>query len=375
MSTFPGALDYVAAPMPLVGMTADALDSLFCNTSEQPKEVDHAPCEMPAARNAENRVHELWQRLPSQTRRELVFRQSLSEDEGEGYWEFQRLSHDVTISWTKAVYKQDTWISIPGPSAAFKIRLVLSGELSHPDSKLQMSGPTSMLSVYPVHTNNGYFVRGGIDTEFIVLHCRPMLLTKYLDVLAEDLPAPFNGLTRPNGRPFTQLMSPLPNLQNTIRDLFKCRFRYSPLIQPFYLEAKVQEILCSALQDMVDQRAGPRVRTGPRAPDVRRVHEAQRILMQELASPPQISKLARRVGISQTKLKADFKAVAGETIYAFVKRSRMEKAAQLLLEGAMSVSEVAYVVGYEYAANFTSVFREHFGMSPRQWLPLHNDRF
>jgi AraC-like DNA-binding protein len=361
--------------MPLVGMTAEALDSLFYKTSARPLEVDRVSREMPAARSAENRAHQLWQTLPSHSRCKLVFRQSLSEEEGEGYWEFQRLSNDVVISWTKAVYKRDTWINIPGPSAAFKIRLVLSGELSHPDSKLHMRGPTSMLSVYPAHTNNGYILRGGIDTEFIVLHCRPLLLTKYLDVLTEDLPAPFEGLTRSNGRPVTQFMSPLPNLQYMIRDLFKSRFRYSPPIQPFYLEARIQEILCNVMQDLVNRHGGHQTKTGLQAPDVRRVREAQRILLQELVSPPQIGALARRVGVSQTKLKANFKALAGETIYSFVKRSRMERAAQLLLEGAATVSEVAYAVGYEYAANFTPVFKQHFGMSPRQWLLLQKCRF
>jgi AraC-like DNA-binding protein len=360
--------------MPLVGMTADALDALFQSAPARRLEIDPGANGAIEARSLEGGSSGFHSRQAPRWPREIVFRQFLREEEGEGYWEFQRLSNDVAISWTKARYARDTWIDIPGPSAAFKIRLLLSGEISHPDSQLDLRGPASVLSVYPMHTNNGYVVRGGIDTEFIVLHCRPSLLTKFQKMLGEELPAPFHELSRIKGRPVSRHLPAMPNLQSTIRDLFQLRFRYSSRIQPFYLECKMQEILCNAMQEMMNRRDGARMKTGLQATDLRRVREAQRILMQELASPPQINALARMIGVSQTKLKADFKAVTGESIYEFVKRCRMERAAHMLQQGSESVAEIGFAVGYEYAANFAVVFKRHFGVAPRQWLALHHQR-
>lgn len=371
MSSVPLSLDYVAAPIPLVGMTADALDSLFRFGPAQAQASDSLSGAL-SPRNAENQSSFIG---PLRGNRRPVLRQALSKEEGEGYWEFQHFSNDVAISWTRALYAKDTWIDVPGPSAAFKIRLLSNGELSHPDSHLHMCGPASVLSIYPVHTNNGYIVRGGIETEFVVLHCRPSLLTRYLGAFTEDLPMPFKRLNEPGGRSLSQFMPSMPNVQGIIRDLFQSRNRYSPAIQQLYLESKIQEILCNVVQNLVNQHAGTRTQGGLlQSPDVRRVREAQQILSQDVVTPPCIAELAHQIRSSQTKLKADFKAVTGETIYSFVKRRRMEKAAQLLLEGTSSISDIAYAVGYEYSANFSSVFRQYFGISPRKWLLLRSNR-
>ena len=47
------------------------------------------------------------------------------------------------------------------------------------------------------------------------------------------------------------------------------------------------------------------------------------------------------------------------------KNVRMNKARRLQLETDMSVSQVAAEVGYGFAANFSTRFKNHFGQSPR----------
>jgi AraC-like DNA-binding protein len=43
---------------------------------------------------------------------------------------------------------------------------------------------------------------------------------------------------------------------------------------------------------------------------------------------------------------------------------RLERGATLLREGAGSVTEVAYAVGYERLARFSTQFKKHFGAAP-----------
>jgi len=80
------------------------------------------------------------------------------------------------------------------------------------------------------------------------------------------------------------------------------------------------------------------------------------------------------VGINQTKLKAGFEQALGMTIYHHIVKLRMEHASTLLLSNEHSISSVAYLVGYDYPANFTIAFKKHFGVLPRAWKDPRNKR-
>ena len=63
-----------------------------------------------------------------------------------------------------------------------------------------------------------------------------------------------------------------------------------------------------------------------------------------------------------------FKSVAGESVYSFIKRLRLERSALMLLKTCrnMRVTDIAALVGYS-SSNFAVFFREHYGMSPSQF--------
>jgi AraC-like DNA-binding protein len=60
-----------------------------------------------------------------------------------------------------------------------------------------------------------------------------------------------------------------------------------------------------------------------------------------------------------------FKQHLGETIFNYAQRLKMEQAKKLLETTDISVTEIAFDVGYEYSSNFTTAFRRHFGVTPR----------
>jgi AraC-like DNA-binding protein len=105
--------------------------------------------------------------------------------------------------------------------------------------------------------------------------------------------------------------------------------------------------------------------TGIRARDVNLIYEARDYLTQHYRDPPKILELARMVGLNQTKLKAGFLEITQFTIYGYITKCRMERGADLLLNGNYSIAEVAYEVGYDYPGNFTSAFKKFYGKLPR----------
>ncbi|MBO5218088.1 MAG: helix-turn-helix transcriptional regulator, partial [Clostridia bacterium] len=54
-------------------------------------------------------------------------------------------------------------------------------------------------------------------------------------------------------------------------------------------------------------------------------------------------------------------------VAAFVRRRRLEHAKKLILEGKMSIPEIADTVGFSDYNYFLRVFRQEFGISPRRF--------
>ncbi|MBV6644273.1 MAG: AraC family transcriptional regulator [Cyclobacteriaceae bacterium] len=62
-----------------------------------------------------------------------------------------------------------------------------------------------------------------------------------------------------------------------------------------------------------------------------------------------------------------FQAIHGETIGKYVKRLRLEKAAQFLKYSNMGISQIAYQVGFEDRSAFSKAFSKRYGSSPKDY--------
>ncbi len=63
-----------------------------------------------------------------------------------------------------------------------------------------------------------------------------------------------------------------------------------------------------------------------------------------------------------------FSAIVGETLFQFIQRLRLEKAAtQLANQPNKTVTEILYDCGFSGPSVFTRAFKELFGMTPTQW--------
>jgi AraC-like DNA-binding protein len=92
--------------------------------------------------------------------------------------------------------------------------------------------------------------------------------------------------------------------------------------------------------------------------------KVQEILEKNLADPPTLEELGKLVGCSSFYLSRQFTQATGLTIQQFLRKARLEKAAELLLSGKHNVTEAALEVGYNSLSHFTATFREFFGCCP-----------
>ncbi|WP_231930466.1 helix-turn-helix domain-containing protein [Friedmanniella luteola] len=83
-----------------------------------------------------------------------------------------------------------------------------------------------------------------------------------------------------------------------------------------------------------------------------------------LAEPLTVAGLARRAGLSPSRLTHLFSEQLGVPPMRFVERQRMQAARQLLELTSRPVAEVARAVGYDDPLYFSTRFRRHTGCSP-----------
>jgi AraC-like DNA-binding protein len=95
-----------------------------------------------------------------------------------------------------------------------------------------------------------------------------------------------------------------------------------------------------------------------------RVQKVLAILNENLAEPPPLEEIGRRVGCSHFYLSRIFTAEMGKSIWAHLRDLRMERAASLLREGRMNVTEVALEVGYSSPSHFSQSFCQEMGCCP-----------
>jgi AraC-like DNA-binding protein len=290
----------------------------------------------------------------------------LAEDEGLGYTEFFRLSDYMNVSITSAQYTRDTWINVEG-ECFFKLRVLFSGTLLSDTGAVIVRGPQAGLYLSGGNRQTGYYIKGCEPLSMVVLHCRPALLTRVLGLNPSEVPAPLDTVFGQGHFDRSLDLDPFSDLFRTAQCILESQQGMLPPLRRRYREALSLQLLMQLLKEL-DARSDPD--TGPplSGRDIVLVMQARDYLSRNFVNPPTIPSLARRVGISQTKLKAGFRELTQTTIYEFILKSRMEMATSLLRSGNYRIADVAYKVGYEYPANFTHAFKKHYGSLPREYV-------
>ncbi len=99
------------------------------------------------------------------------------------------------------------------------------------------------------------------------------------------------------------------------------------------------------------------------------VDEAVDILRHEWNDPPNISTLARRIGVNESYLKEWFRQQMGMTIGGYIREQRMKKALEVIETGQYSILKTALFVGYSNPSHFSAAFKKFYGHLPSYYLP------
>jgi len=78
----------------------------------------------------------------------------------------------------------------------------------------------------------------------------------------------------------------------------------------------------------------------------------------------QIADLSKELSLSRSQLYRKTKALLGMSVSDYIQNIRLSKAEELLKKSELSISEIAYSVGYTSPEYFSTVFKNRYGVSP-----------
>jgi AraC-like DNA-binding protein len=89
--------------------------------------------------------------------------------------------------------------------------------------------------------------------------------------------------------------------------------------------------------------------------------------MSESGTAVTIGGLALEFNLSPCYLRRLFKHQTGVCMRAWLSEQRLQRAAQLLANGYMSVKEISHTVGYEHVSSFVRAFERRFAQAPTRY--------
>jgi ligand-binding sensor domain-containing protein/signal transduction histidine kinase/DNA-binding response OmpR family regulator len=109
------------------------------------------------------------------------------------------------------------------------------------------------------------------------------------------------------------------------------------------------------------------------SPDERFLQKAITVVEKNIADPElDIDKFATEIGVSRMQLYRKLAALTDMTVKEFIRDIRLQRAAQMLVQKKLTVSEIAYAVGFRDLSHFRKCFRQQFGMTASEYIDDQN---
>jgi AraC-like DNA-binding protein len=101
-----------------------------------------------------------------------------------------------------------------------------------------------------------------------------------------------------------------------------------------------------------------------------RLEQTLSLIHERFSEPLSLSALARHAGMSISRFSCVFREALGTSPLDYVAATRMREARRLLRVPGQSIAEVAYAVGFQDSNYFSRSFKQHHGMSPREFRDM-----
>jgi AraC-like DNA-binding protein len=211
----------------------------------------------------------------------------------------------------------------------------------------------------PADSEKSEHVSVSAHERFVTLACTRDFISGVIDNCSLTFSSPILDFARGKPTSFLCDQMPLPlEMKLLAEDLMSVRA--SPFEQ-LIKEARSLELLSLALIHISASAEARPLRDR----DYDRVRNICEIIEHEDGHTHTITDLSRLVAWNETQMMDCFKKVMGTTISIYRQKHRMQNAMRRLRASNVSITELAFELGYEHPGNFSTAFKNTFGFSPK----------
>ena len=87
-----------------------------------------------------------------------------------------------------------------------------------------------------------------------------------------------------------------------------------------------------------------------------------------------VADLSKDAAMSQRQFYRKLETLTGQPPVLFIRSIRLKRAAQFLIQSDLNINEISIAVGFSDTAYFTKIFREQFGITPKQYSLRKNKK-
>ena len=129
-------------------------------------------------------------------------------------------------------------------------------------------------------------------------------------------------------------------------------------------------VFASLLGNLIEAASAPVARSRPLSPSGAKYGALVRQAIAALNEDPTASAdaLATKLSVSSARLARAFRAELGVSVVEYRNRLRLERFFGLVQQGGGNLSEAASAAGFGSYAQFHRIFRQHVGVTPRDYL-------
>ncbi len=279
---------------------------------------------------------------------------------GKDYMEKVNIQDGFLLLKTNYTFNQPTQIESRQNKTKFVIAMSLKGNSTYTNENDKKIVPfkEGFTTISLFEKTQGYRefkdkeieqIRLILDEDFLQRNLKKSLLEKYFI----------------NSDKYLNLIHFSPTLiqsQILIKEILTCQLQGE--LKKIYLQSKSLELLHVELSKLNTKEKKIILDNY----DKEAIRKAKEILIQNIQNPPSIVELSKLVHINEFKLKAGFKEIFHTSPYKLLLKYKMNEAKIMLESGEYNINEVANLIGYKFASNFTNAFFKRFGILPKDLM-------